>query len=232
MSAVHRLLDTVNKAWSKAPILLFGPPAAGKTNTALWLAAQYLRGGGRVHYISTEGRLPVEVVERYDLLSSDFLVAIAVDSQHLLSLVARAVARGPGSLLVIDSVNSFYRAEAHEAVAGRRLTTLMALLAHSASKGVRSLVTAQIMERPDPVAVKEYEVSGYWGIRPFISAEIEIRRLPSGERVLLFSARPSQIDQCYKAVMSYGGIAIDYCGSEDDEGLRTGDGGERGASDG
>lgn len=200
---------------------------------ALWLAAQYLKsGGGRVYYISTEGRLPAELVERYGLLSPDFFVAIAVDSHHLLSLAASAIARGPGSLLIVDSVNSFYRAEAHEVVAGRRLTTLMALLAHSALEGVRSLVTAQIMERPDPTAVREYEVSGYWGVRPFISAEMEVRRLPSGERVLLFSTRPPQIDQCYKVVVSYGGITVDYCDSGDDESLRAGDGGERCAGDG
>ena len=233
MSAVRHLLGLISEAWSKSPVLLFGPPASGKTNMALWLAAQYLGSGGRrVHYISTEGRLPLEVVERYGLLRPDFLVATAVDSQHLLSLVARAIASGQGSLLVVDSVNSFYRAEAREAVAGRRLTTLMALLAHSASKGVKSLVTAQIMERPDPAAVREYEVSGYWGIRPFISSEIEIRRLPSGERVLLFLTHPSQIDQCYKAVMSYGGIAVNRCDSGDDEGLRAGDDSERGAGHG
>lgn len=226
MSATRSLLDSVSRAWSKAPVLLFGPPAAGKTNIALWLAAQYLGGGGgKVHYICTEGRLPVEVVERYGLMSPNFLAATAIDSQHLLGLALRSLASGSGTLLIIDSVNSFYRAEVHEEVAGRRLTALMALLAHHSPKGVRSLVTAQIMERPDPAAVREYEVSGYWGIRPFVSAEIEIRRLPSGERVLLFSTRPSQIDQCYKAVIGHGGIAIDYCGSGDDEGLRTGDGG-------
>ncbi len=131
----------------KGITVLYGEAGCGKTNIALRLMSELCSdsGEGVCYFISTEGPQYLHLLNRYGL-GGRCLFATAVSSEHLLRLIFNVLkSEERVRLVIIDSINSFYRFEAvSEPGAGRVLGAAIALLSKLADKGVPILLTAQV----------------------------------------------------------------------------------------
>ncbi|GEM_PF-883787 len=134
----------------KGVTVLYGEAGCGKTNLALRLMSELCDSSeaGRCYFISTEGPQYLHLLNRYRL-GDECLFATAVSSEHLLRLtfeILRAVAnKEKVRLVIVDSINSFYRMEAaFEPSAGRVFGATIAMLSRLSEEGIPVLLTAQV----------------------------------------------------------------------------------------
>lgn len=136
--------------------LVYGEPAAGKTNLALQLARTVVRQGLRVGYVDTEGvsfdRMRQIAGDLYTQMIQRVLFANPYDFSEQTRRVEEAAALEDIGLIVVDSLNHLYRLELDQdaALAGRRLQRQLGALQRAARKGrIPVLVTAQVYEAGD-----------------------------------------------------------------------------------
>lgn len=133
--------------------LVYGEPAAGKTNLALQLARTVVRQGLRVAYVDTEGvsfdRLRQISGDDYTQMIQRVLFAAPFDFGDQSRRVEEAAALEDIGLIVVDSLNHLYRLELDQDpnLAGRRLQAQLGSLQRAARKRrIPVLVTAQVYE--------------------------------------------------------------------------------------
>lgn len=133
--------------------LVYGEPAAGKTNLALQLARTVVRQGLRVAYVDTEGvsfdRLRQVAGGDYTQMIQRVLFAAPDDFGDQSRRVEEAAALEDIGLIVVDSLNHLYRLELDQDpnLAGRRLQAQLGALQRAGRKRrIPVLVTAQVYE--------------------------------------------------------------------------------------
>jgi DNA repair protein RadB len=133
--------------------LLYGEPAAGKTNLCLQLSRTIVAQGLRVAYVDTEGvsfdRLRQISGDLYPQMIKKVLFATPDDLQEQTRRVEEAAGLEDIGLIVVDSLNHLYRLEldTDPSLAGRRLQRQLGALQKAARKGrFPVLVTAQVYE--------------------------------------------------------------------------------------
>jgi len=144
--------------------LMYGNAGSGKTNICLWMLS---RSSGPSLYISTEGTIPVVLLDRYSLYGKELYFKEVFSLEDLpIQLVNMYV---DGLLkefrnICVDSINAHYRYEAierHEA--NRLLNTSLAVLSHVASQfRTKVLLVAQVREEEGEVIPSGFEILSFW----------------------------------------------------------------------
>ena len=162
-------------------LLLYGEAASGKTNLALAIVKTFSACESKVLYISTEGSSYADRVAELGIDVESAYFAEALSSEHLLDLVARLFTEGPPlHLLVVDSVNRFYRIEAGSFDGLRLFLSTLALLRNLvALYGVRAVVTAQVHE------LEDVEPSGFKYMLPWVDAVAKLRTVEASIKEVL-----------------------------------------------
>jgi len=125
-------------------VLVYGEAASGKTNLCLALLKHFSRCLGSAVYISTEGSVYADRVAELGIEESHVYFAEALSADHLLDLLTQILVEGPvPMLLIVDSINRFYRMGAGTFENLRMFLSTLALLRKiSEDYGVRVVVTA------------------------------------------------------------------------------------------
>ncbi len=143
-------------------IVFFGSAGTGKTNVVFQILRCSSRAGIKGIYVSTEGVVYRNLVERWFKDLSNMLFAEAINEVDLIKLVnvLSLVDLPKGFIVAIDTINSFYRLLAADDVtyAIRYLSYVMARLRELADQGIHVLLTAQIREVGGGA---EREISGF-----------------------------------------------------------------------
>ncbi|RLG82679.1 MAG: hypothetical protein DRO18_08555 [Thermoprotei archaeon] len=143
-------------------IVFYGSAGTGKTNVVFQILRCSSRAGIRGIYVSTEGVVYRNLVERWFKDLSNILFAEAINEVDLIKLmnVLSLVDLPKEFIVAIDTINSFYRLLAADDVtyAIRYLSYVMARLRELTERGVHVLLTAQIREVGEGV---EREISGF-----------------------------------------------------------------------
>lgn len=159
-------------------ILIYGSAGSGKTNLCLWILS---KSPGPSLYISTEGTIPVMLLDRYSLTSKEFYFEEAFSLEDLsVQLVSMFL---DGSLrtfrnICVDSINSHYRYESIERPeANKLLNASLAVLSHQANAfGTRVLLTAQVREEEGELVPSGFEILNFWSDIVAIVRRSEDRR--------------------------------------------------------
>ncbi len=149
-SICNEILDSLFSEPKK--ILIYGEAASGKTNLILNLLKCSLANGfiGKktAVYISTEGSEYQYRAIQLNLYSPNILFAEAIDQDHLLELILKLyvdIDLMNLGLLVIDSINNFYRVEAESIDGLKKFIALLAILSSlNREYNVYILTSAQI----------------------------------------------------------------------------------------
>ncbi len=144
--------------------LVYGSAGSGKTNLCLWILSKAL---GPSLYLSTEGTIPIALLDRYSLTGGEFYFREAFSLEDLSVQLTSMFAEGSlGRFrsICVDSVNAHYRYEvAERRDANKLLSTLLALLSHTASRyGSRVLLTAQVREEEGEQVPSGYDILSFW----------------------------------------------------------------------
>lgn len=136
--------------------LVYGEPAAGKTNLALQLARTVVQQGLRVAYVDTEGvsfdRLRQIAGDLYPQMIKRVLFASPYDFTEQTRRIEEAASLEDLGLIIVDSLNHHYRLELDQdpSQASRRLQQQLGALQRAARRGrIPVLVTAQVYEAGD-----------------------------------------------------------------------------------
>jgi len=161
------------------PLIIYGEPGSGKTNLVLKILRESLRIGMNASYISTEGSLVLERMDRMGILDFEALhIAFAQSLSHLAKLASEAII-AEHSIVVIDSINSLYRTEvgftprANEIFLG-----ILAMLKHHSLSGRWSIATAQVRE------IEDLEPSGIDLISFYCKNLARVSKNARGTRIL------------------------------------------------
>lgn len=147
--------------------LFFGEAGVGKTNVVLWLLSVLSRERPdlRFIYICTEGSAYMPVVGRYQY-SENTLFATAYSGSDLFRIVAEIYVKYGSELgmVVIDSVNNFYRADATLVPNANKLlnSTLSLLVDSVVRRGLTCLLTAQVSASDEEVGISGIPLLRYW----------------------------------------------------------------------
>lgn len=145
-------------------VLIFGSAGSGKTNLCLWIMSRSFEPS---LYVSTEGSIPVALLDRYSLTTKDFyfeeVFSLEDLSVQLTSMYVDDYLRKFKNIC-IDSVNAHYRYEAIErSEANKLLNTSLAILSHAASRfRARILLTAQVREEEGELIPSGYDILQFW----------------------------------------------------------------------
>ncbi|MBW3581873.1 MAG: DNA repair and recombination protein RadB [Euryarchaeota archaeon] len=141
-----------------AVTLLYGAPATGKTNLCLQVARQVVRDGLKVAYVDTEGvsldRLRQVAGEDHKAMMKSVLFSGPRNLKDQERLVDQATAIPDAGLIVVDSINFFYRLELDEdpQAASRSMHAQLGRLSTAARVGrVPAIVTAQVYDADEGV---------------------------------------------------------------------------------
>jgi len=200
------VLDRLSRLIARGITLVYGPAGIGKTNLVLWLLSAVSVSGaeGKFLYISTEGSLYGAIVSKLEYPDNVYF-AEALSSDHLLQLIFKALT-DLGSelkLIIVDSINNFYRIDApHDPNANRVLNTILALVAHMVYRyGLTCVLTAQVRE----VSSEELNASGYTILRFWSDSIIRLERGEDGTRVLVVES-PADLFMKVHYIIGDGGI--------------------------
>jgi len=131
-------------------VLIYGEEGAGKTNFALTILK--LSEYERAIYISTEGSSYLERAYQLSLLDKpNLLLAEALDTQHLVELIASVPVIGFTDLIIIDSINFHYRAEASAMNSLRQFLALLTILRNYVRCGTHVIAIAQVREEAEAI---------------------------------------------------------------------------------
>ncbi|MEM1651297.1 MAG: hypothetical protein QW780_02905 [Sulfolobales archaeon] len=167
--------------------LMYGSAGSGKTNICLWMLS---RSDGLSLYISTEGSIPVALLERYSPYGRElyFKEVFSLEdlSIQLVDMYVDGLLRGFKNICV-DSINAHYRYEVIERrEANRLLNTSLAVLSHVASQfRTRVLLVAQVREEEGEVIPSGFEILSFWS-----DVVTELKR--SGDRRELTIVKPEE----------------------------------------
>lgn len=144
--------------------LIYGGAGSGKTNLCLWVMS---RSSEPSLYLSTEGPLPTELLERYSLLGKQFyfkeLFGLEDMSIQLVNMFLSSLL-GTFKNICVDSINAHYRYEVMERVdANKLLNTALSILSHASTRlGLRVLLVAQVREEEGEIVPSGYEILDFW----------------------------------------------------------------------
>jgi len=176
--------------------VLYGVAGSGKTNIAMQLmevTCMNLTKEEACYFISTEGPHYLNLLKRYNLGPQCFL-AHAINGEHLLKLLLDVFLSDLQiKYVAVDSINSFYRAEAlNLKYANVLLNTILALLSQIAYQdSALVLITAQVRTTP----TGEEEISGDSLISFWSDVVIKCERRGPGEGELIFIYPDSWADK-------------------------------------
>ncbi|MCX8184515.1 MAG: hypothetical protein RMI56_06545 [Sulfolobales archaeon] len=144
--------------------LLYGSAGVGKTNLCLWIVSKSSKPS---LYLSTEGSIPIPLLERYSLCSREFYFREIFSLEDLSILLIEMFldySLSKFKNVCIDSINTHYRYEVVERpIANKLLNTSLAILSYTASSfGSRILLTAQVREEEGEVVPSGYEILDFW----------------------------------------------------------------------
>jgi len=154
--------------------VLYGPAASGKTNLAL-----YLLKLNPIHalYISTEGSVYMERVMQIAPLNAtvNFINVLTLEEQFLNLVKALTLA---WDLIIVDSINAFFRAEIMEKkYSVIAFNTMLASLRKISERGTYVLLTAQVR-----AGEEEEEPSGLKYLRFWCNGLLKLERAKNSIR--------------------------------------------------
>ncbi len=161
------------------PLIIYGEPGSGKTNLVLKILKESLKTGMSASYISTEGSLVLERMDRIGILGFESLhIALAYTLSHLARLVSEAVMTGY-SIVAVDNINSLYRSEVGSTQRVNEIFLgILAMLKQNSLSGRWSIATAQVR------GTEDLEPSGIDLIRFYCKKLARVSRLSRGVRVI------------------------------------------------
>ena len=141
-------------------------------------------------YLSTEGTIPSELLERYSLLDKQFYFRELFSLEDMSIQLAEMYLSGSlGSFgsVCVDSVNAHYRYEVVErADANKLLNASLSILSHASARfGTRVLLVAQVREEEGEVVPSGYEILDFWS-----DVVMEVRK--DGPRRVVELVKPSE----------------------------------------
>lgn len=160
---LHRLIELITGRVS----LFFGEAGVGKTNLVLWLLSilSRERPSLRFIYVGTEGSAYMPVVNRYYFLENTLFTTV-YSSSDLFRIVAEIYIKYGSELgvVVIDSVNNFYRSDAALVPnANKLLNSMLSLLVDSVvRRGLTCLLTAQVSVSDEETGISGLSLLRYW----------------------------------------------------------------------
>ncbi|RLG87557.1 MAG: hypothetical protein DRO39_00190 [Thermoprotei archaeon] len=145
-------------------VLVYGEAASGKTNLCLALLKLFSRCLGPAVYISTEGSAYADRVTELGIEEGHAYFAEAISAEHLLDLLTLILVEGPvPMLLVVDSVNRFYRMGAGTFENLRLFLSTLALLRKiSEEYDACVVVTAQVREGAEDIEPSGFKYLLQW----------------------------------------------------------------------
>ncbi len=162
--------------------LLYGEAGCGKTNIAMQLMSIICKDRDRpCYFISTEGPQYLSLINRYDLSGNCFF-ATALSSDHLIKLLLDALLNErPALMVVVDTVNAFYRMEATRLRNAESLLAATASLASyiASSHGGTALLVAQVREKDEGEGISGESLLKFW-----VDIMLRCRKVRIGEGVL------------------------------------------------
>ncbi len=145
--------------------LIYGEAGVGKTNLSLWLMSALANGSSRSIYISTEGTSYASVLDRYGFYGNELFVT-AYSSSDLLQLIIDIYFRYAKELkiVVIDSINSFYRSDSTLTPGINRIYNSMLSLINDLvlNNGITCILTAQVSSSDEDITVSGISLLRYW----------------------------------------------------------------------
>lgn len=143
---------------------VYGVAGSGKSNLCLWILSSTASPS---LYISTEGSIPVELLDRYSLTMKGLYFREALSLEDLAIQLVEVLLRFQlfrYESICVDSINAHYRYEVWERQdANRLLNAALAALSYLASRfGVRVLLTAQVREEEGEVVPSGYDLIEFW----------------------------------------------------------------------
>ena len=197
-SSILRLFD------NSRIVLVYGPEGSGKTNLVLAYMLYHLSSSAssRSIYVSTEGSAYRDRVRQLALheFGDRALFAEALDGLHLLTLVVRSLilhAASQISLVVIDSINYHYRAEASSLHTMKIFLTTLILLRDLASQGAKVVAVAQVREGEEDI-----EPSGFKYLRAWCDEVLKLTTVRGPHKRLCLESS----GECYDFVIHHYGI--------------------------
>ncbi len=162
--------------------LVYGVPATGKTNLCLQAARSVVDQGLRVAYVDTEGvsfdRLRQVAGDHYDKMMANVLFSSPGTLRDQERLVKQAAQIPDAGLIIVDSLNFYYRLDMDDdpqAASRSMLAQLGALQAAARTSRIPVIVTAQVYERADEVLPFGGRTMGH-----IVKTIIELQRGPGG----------------------------------------------------
>jgi predicted ATP-dependent serine protease len=171
------------------PLVIYGEPASGKTNLVLKILRESLRSSMSAAYISTEGSIVVERMDRLGMLDfPELYIGFAYSLAHLAQLVFEASAL-EYNIVAIDSVNSPYRSSVGSVKrASEIFLGILAAMKIASMSGKWVIATAQVRDVEEDI-----EPSGSDLISFYCNNIARIRRSAKNRRVLEVRGRKYSI---------------------------------------
>lgn len=167
LSSCNRELDEI--LFSKpSKIVIYGEAATGKTNLLLNIlrcSAGMLSQEEIIYYISTEGSTFLEKISKLRLNDEKVLISIALDQNHLMSLlieILKSLDRYFPYCIIVDSINSHYRIESTTIEGLVMFNEILTLLDTLNSNGTNIIVSAQVRDIGGEQEIPGHEYLQRW----------------------------------------------------------------------
>ncbi|MEM2006764.1 MAG: hypothetical protein QXG17_00220 [Sulfolobales archaeon] len=168
--------------------LMYGNAGSGKTNICLWMLS---KSSGPSLYISTEGPIPIALLDRYSLYDKELyfreIFSLEDLSIQMINMYVDGLLKEFRSICV-DSINAHYRYEVierHEA--NRLLNASLAVLSYVTIQfGARVLLVAQVREEEGEAVPSGFEILSFWS-----DIIAEVKR--SGDKRELIMVKPEEL---------------------------------------
>ncbi|RLG79870.1 MAG: hypothetical protein DRO09_03850 [Thermoprotei archaeon] len=174
---LNKLLNAMNGRTT----LIYGPAGSGKTNLSLWLLSMLSQGTSNSstnYFLSTEGMSFLYLIDRFNLEENTLFINI-ISENHLIDTVLKMLLDSSrrASVIVVDSINSLYRAElATSSRAGYYMNIALALLSIIKRKNSSSVIlTAQVKAGDNDVGISGYKTLLFWSdiVIKLVKKEVE-----------------------------------------------------------
>ena len=151
-----KVLDEFLKGYKQEISCIYGPAATGKTTMCLLAAVELAKNDKKVVFIDTENGFNVDRIRQIagwnyiGILDKILLIKIR-DFEDQCKKVENLLRFIDIDLVIIDSINNFYRKEIHENVkdVNNKLIEQMRILNKLTRKGVHVVLTSQVLNKFD-----------------------------------------------------------------------------------